>query len=67
MSCARLPGDAPGAILIDYHCRGYHLSFDHWSHEDLMSSTIKVGVAGWSYKDWQGIVYPESLNAKSRV
>jgi uncharacterized protein YecE (DUF72 family) len=32
-----------------------------------MSGTIKVGVAGWSYNDWQGIVYPESLNPKSRV
>ena len=29
--------------------------------------TIKIGVAGWSYKDWQGIVYPESLDLKSQV
>ena len=28
---------------------------------------IKVGVAGWSYKDWQGIVYPPSVKAKARV
>ena len=28
---------------------------------------IKVGVAGWSYKDWQGIVYPPSLKANGRV
>ena len=28
---------------------------------------IKIGVAGWSYKDWQGIVYPASLKANSRV
>ena len=24
-------------------------------------SSIHVGTAGWAYKDWQGIVYPESL------
>jgi len=29
--------------------------------------TIKIGVAGWSYKDWAGIVYPESLNPRSRI
>ena len=28
---------------------------------------IKIGVAGWSYKDWQGIVYPSSLKANARV
>jgi uncharacterized protein YecE (DUF72 family) len=28
---------------------------------------IKVGVAGWAYKDWQGIVYPPSLKANTRV
>ena len=28
---------------------------------------IKVGVAGWAYKDWQGIVYPPSLKANARV
>jgi uncharacterized protein YecE (DUF72 family) len=28
---------------------------------------IKVGVAGWAYKDWQGIVYPPSLKANGRV
>jgi uncharacterized protein YecE (DUF72 family) len=32
-----------------------------------MSGTIKIGVAGWSYEDWQGIVYPESLNPTKRV
>ncbi len=24
-------------------------------------SSLHIGVAGWSYKDWEGIVYPESL------
>jgi uncharacterized protein YecE (DUF72 family) len=28
---------------------------------------VKVGVAGFSYKDWQGIVYPPSLKAGARV
>lgn len=28
---------------------------------------IKVGVAGWAYKDWQGIVYPPSVKANGRV
>ena len=23
-----------------------------------MSGVIKIGLAGWSYKDWAGIVYP---------
>ncbi len=26
-----------------------------------MSEVIKIGPAGWSYKDWDGIVYPPSL------
>jgi len=29
--------------------------------------SIKIGVAGWSYKDWQGIIYPPSLKANARV
>jgi uncharacterized protein YecE (DUF72 family) len=29
--------------------------------------SIKIGVAGWSYKDWQGIVYPPSLKANAGV
>jgi uncharacterized protein YecE (DUF72 family) len=29
-----------------------------------MSSTIRVGPAGWSYDDWRGIVYPEGAGAK---
>jgi uncharacterized protein YecE (DUF72 family) len=32
-----------------------------------VSGTVNIGVAGWSYKDWAGIVYPESLNPKARL
>ena len=28
---------------------------------------IKIGVAGFSYKDWQGVVYPPSLKANARI
>lgn len=28
---------------------------------------IRIGVAGWAYKDWQGIVYPPSLKANARI
>jgi uncharacterized protein YecE (DUF72 family) len=28
---------------------------------------IKIGVAGWSYKDWHEIVYPSALRANARV
>jgi len=28
---------------------------------------IKIGVAGFSYKDWQGIVYPPSLKPSARI
>lgn len=27
----------------------------------MNGSVIKIGTAGWSYKDWEGIVYPPSL------
>src|SRR5258706_13169035 len=29
-----------------------------------MSSNIKIGPAGWSYKDWEGVVYPQKPGAK---
>lgn len=28
---------------------------------------VRIGIAGWSYKDWQGIVYPRTLRANARV
>jgi uncharacterized protein YecE (DUF72 family) len=28
---------------------------------------IKIGVAGFSYKDWQGVVYPPSLKSSARI
>ena len=28
---------------------------------------IKIGVAGWSYKDWEGIVYPRALKSGARI
>jgi uncharacterized protein YecE (DUF72 family) len=34
---------------------------------DARGGKIKIGVAGWSYKDWQGIVYPPALKANARV
>ncbi len=27
-------------------------------------SVLRIGVAGWAYKDWEGIVYPPSLKRK---
>ena len=32
-----------------------------------MAGTIKIGVAGWSYKDWEGIVYPASLKSAGKL
>ncbi len=32
-----------------------------------MPGNIKIGVAGFSYKDWTGIVYPSSLKAVQRL
>lgn len=28
------------------------------------SSSIRIGPAGWSYKDWEGVVYPQKPGAK---
>ncbi len=25
-----------------------------------MAATLKFGIAGWSYDDWRGVVYPRS-------
>jgi uncharacterized protein YecE (DUF72 family) len=30
----------------------------------VISNRIRVGPAGWSYKDWEGIVYPQKPGAK---
>ena len=32
-----------------------------------MAGAIKIGVAGWSYKDWANVVYPASLKAAHRL
>jgi uncharacterized protein YecE (DUF72 family) len=32
-----------------------------------MAGAIKIGVAGWSYKDWEGIVYPASVKSAHRL
>jgi uncharacterized protein YecE (DUF72 family) len=32
-----------------------------------MAGAIKIGVAGWAYKDWAGVVYPGSLKAAQRL
>jgi len=29
-----------------------------------MCGSIRIGTAGWSYKDWEGIVYPAGLKKK---
>jgi uncharacterized protein YecE (DUF72 family) len=36
-------------------------------YNGLMAVAIKIGVAGWSYKDWAGVVYPGSLKAAQRL
>jgi uncharacterized protein YecE (DUF72 family) len=28
---------------------------------DLPNPAVRIGTAGWSYKDWEGIVYPDQL------
>jgi uncharacterized protein YecE (DUF72 family) len=32
-----------------------------------MSGIVKIGLAGWSYKDWAGVVYPSSLKPAQRL
>ena len=32
--------------------------------KSLMTNKIRIGPAGWSYKDWEGIVYPQKPGAK---
>jgi uncharacterized protein YecE (DUF72 family) len=32
-----------------------------------VSGAIKIGVAGWSYKDWEGIVYPAFVKSAQRL
>ena len=32
-----------------------------------MPRTIKIGLAGWSYKDWEGIVYPATVKSAGRL
>jgi uncharacterized protein YecE (DUF72 family) len=32
-----------------------------------MPGVIKIGVAGWSYKDWEGVVYPQTLHGAQRL
>ena len=29
-----------------------------------MSNIIRIGPAGWAYKDWEGVVYPQKPGAK---
>ncbi|HYN23769.1 MAG TPA: DUF72 domain-containing protein, partial [Pyrinomonadaceae bacterium] len=29
-----------------------------------MTNKIRIGPAGWSYKDWEGVVYPDKPGAK---
>src|SRR6478672_9371201 len=29
-----------------------------------MTKTIRIGPAGWSYKDWEGVVYPQKAGKK---
>ena len=32
-----------------------------------MPGRIYVGIAGWSYKDWEGVVYPQTLHGAQRL
>ncbi len=44
--------------------RQYH--FPSVYHE-VVARAIKVGVAGWSYKDWSGFVYPPTIKSPQRL
>src|SRR5580704_15529804 len=35
--------------------------------QGTIRAKVRVGVAGFAYKDWAGIVYPAGLDAKRRV
>jgi uncharacterized protein YecE (DUF72 family) len=30
----------------------------------MRSGTVRVGCSGWNYRDWRGVVYPDSLRAR---
>ena len=32
-----------------------------------MPGRIHVGIAGWAYKDWEGVVYPQTLHGAQRL
>lgn len=32
-----------------------------------MPGTVKIGLAGWSYKDWEGIVYPATVKSPGKL
>ena len=32
-----------------------------------MPGRIYVGIAGWSYKDWEDVVYPATLKGTARL
>ena len=36
-------------------------------YDEFVAGIIRVGVAGWSYKDWEGIVYPASVKSSRRL
>src|SRR5665213_345115 len=36
-------------------------------HHEFVARVIKVGVAGWSYKDWSGFVYPPAIKSPQRL
>ena len=47
-----------------------HLNLGRWELDvgcsDLTSETISCGIAGWSYPDWDGYVYPRGVKDKLR-